>query len=39
MMIPESDLNVEIVQDRNVGAGLLEFAVSVGFSAVLFFVL
>ncbi|MFB6229545.1 MAG: DUF350 domain-containing protein [Salinibacter sp.] len=39
MMIPESDLNVEIVRDRNVGAGLLEFAVSVGFSGVLFFVL
>lgn len=39
LVIPDSDLNFEIVQDRNVGAGLLEFAVSVGFSAVLFFVL
>jgi uncharacterized membrane protein YjfL (UPF0719 family) len=39
IVIPEDDLNFEIVQDRNVGAGLLEFTVSVGFAAVLFFVL
>lgn len=39
MVISQADLNAEIVQDRNVGAGLLEFAVSVGFSAVLFFLL
>lgn len=39
ILIPKSDLNVEIARDRNVGAGLLEGAVSVGFAAVLFFVL
>jgi uncharacterized membrane protein YjfL (UPF0719 family) len=39
IVIPEDDLNFEIVRDRNVGAGLLEFTVSVGFAAVLFFVL
>jgi uncharacterized membrane protein YjfL (UPF0719 family) len=39
ILIPESDLNLEIARDRNVGAGLLEGAVSIGFAAVLFFVL
>jgi len=39
VVIPRSDLNVEITQDRNVGAGLLEGALSIGFAAVLFFVL
>ena len=39
IVIPDDDLNFEIVRDRNVGAGLLEFTVSVGFAAVLFFVL
>lgn len=39
VVIPRSDLNVEITRDRNVGAGLLEGAVSIGFAAVLFFVL
>jgi hypothetical protein len=39
IVIPEDDLNFEIVRDQNVGAGLLEFTVSVGFAAVLFFVL
>lgn len=39
IIIPQSDLNVEISRDRNVGAGLLEGAVSIGFAAVLFFVL
>jgi uncharacterized membrane protein YjfL (UPF0719 family) len=39
MVIPRHDLNVEITRDRNVGAGLLEGAVSIGFAAVLFFVL
>lgn len=39
ILIPKSDLSVEITRDRNVGAGLLEGAVSVGFAAVLFFVL
>jgi uncharacterized membrane protein YjfL (UPF0719 family) len=39
VIIPRSDLNVEITRDRNVGAGLLEGAVSIGFAAVLFFLL
>lgn len=39
VIIPQSDLNVEITRDRNVGAGLLEGAVSIGFAAVLFFLL
>lgn len=39
VVIPRSDLNVEIARDRNVGAGLLEGALSVGFAAVLFFLL
>lgn len=39
VLIPQSDLNLEITRDRNVGAGVLEGAVSVGFAAVLFFVL
>ena len=39
VVLPQADLNAEVVRDRNVGAGLLEFAVSVGFASVLFFVL
>jgi uncharacterized membrane protein YjfL (UPF0719 family) len=39
VVIPRHDLNREISRDRNVGAGLLEGAVSIGFAAVLFFVL
>ena len=39
VVIPRSDLNFEIVKDRNVGAGLLEFVVSIGFASVLFLVL
>jgi uncharacterized membrane protein YjfL (UPF0719 family) len=39
VIIPRSDLSVEITRDRNVGAGLLEGAVSIGFAAVLFFLL
>ncbi len=39
VVIPRHDLNVEITRDRNVGAGLLEGAVSIGFAAVLFFLL
>jgi len=39
VVIPRHDLNAEIAQDRNVGAGLLEGAVSIGFAAVLFFLL
>jgi len=39
VLIPRHDLNLEITRDRNVGAGLLEGAVSIGFAAVLFFLL
>jgi uncharacterized membrane protein YjfL (UPF0719 family) len=39
VVIPRHDLNLEIARDRNVGAGLLEGAVSIGFAAVLFFLL
>lgn len=39
VLIPQSDLNLEITRDRNVGAGVLEGAISIGFAAVLFFVL
>jgi len=39
LVIPRSDLSIEITRDRNVGAGVLEGAVSVGFAAVLFFLL
>lgn len=38
VMLPGADLNREIKEDRNVGAGILEFASSVGFSAVLIMV-
>ena len=39
LVLSGADLQEEIVNDRNVGAGLLEFTVSIGFAAVLFFVL
>ncbi|PSQ97909.1 MAG: DUF350 domain-containing protein [Bacteroidetes bacterium SW_9_63_38] len=39
VVIPRHDLNVEIAEDQNVGASLLEGAVSIGFATVLFFVL
>lgn len=39
LLIPRSDLNVEITRDRNVGAGLLEGFVSIGFAAVLVFLI
>lgn len=39
IVLSGADLKAEIVRDRNVGAGLLEFSVSVGFASVLFFVL
>lgn len=39
VLIPKSDLSLEVTRDRNVGAGLLEGTVSVGFAAVLFFLL
>lgn len=39
VVIPSADLNDEIMRDQNIGAGVLEFAVSIGFAAVLFFVI
>ncbi|UZR95441.1 DUF350 domain-containing protein [Chondrinema litorale] len=39
LIIPHSDLNHEIANDKNIGAGLLEMFVSIGFSLVLFFTL
>lgn len=39
LVLANADLQHEIVRDRNVGAGLLEFTVSIGFASVLFFVL
>lgn len=38
VMLPGADLNREILEDRNIGAGILEFASAVGFSAVLIMV-
>lgn len=35
VLLPGNELNREIATDRNLGAGILEFAVSVGFSAIL----
>lgn len=35
VMLPGAELNHEIARDRNIGAGVLEFAVSIGFSVVL----
>lgn len=39
VLIRGSDLNLEIARDKNVGAGLLEFAVALSFSVLLFFVI
>ena len=39
LIIPKADLNKEIQQDRNVGAGFLEALVMIGFAVVLFFVM
>jgi uncharacterized membrane protein YjfL (UPF0719 family) len=39
VIIPKSDLNHEIKNDQNCGAGLLEFVITVGFSIILFLVL
>lgn len=39
VVLAGAELNREIAQDRNVGAGVLEFAVSVGFAAILMLVL
>lgn len=38
-VLRNSDLNTEIAEDRNLGAGLLEMVVSICFSVVLFFLL
>lgn len=37
IIIPKSDLNHEIKNDRNIGAGFLEAMVMIGFSVVLYF--
>ncbi|MDH3974120.1 MAG: DUF350 domain-containing protein [Deltaproteobacteria bacterium] len=39
LVLTGSDLNHEIVADRNLGAGLLEMAVTVSFAALLFFLI
>lgn len=39
LVITAHDLNEEISEDRNVGAGLLEATVAIGFAAILFFTL
>ncbi|NKB24379.1 MAG: DUF350 domain-containing protein [Kiritimatiellae bacterium] len=38
VIIPKSDLNREITHDQNLGAGILEALVMIGFSVILFFV-
>lgn len=39
VVISRDDLNKEIAHDRNVGAGLLEFAMAVSFASVLYFMI
>ncbi len=39
LVITNEDLNKEISEDKNTGAGFLEFGATVGFAAVLFFVI
>ena len=39
LVITNADLNKEISVDKNVGAGFLEFGTTVGFAAILFFVI
>lgn len=39
IIIPKKSLNSEIQKDRNIGAGFLEAAVSIGFAVILFFTL
>ncbi len=39
LVITDDDLNKEIAEDKNIGAGFLEFGATVGFAAVLFFVI
>lgn len=38
-IVPGENLNKEILEDRNIGAGLLEVSIVISFSAVLFFLL
>lgn len=38
VVIPKAELNREIAEDRNMAAGVLEFAISVGFSTILILV-
>lgn len=37
LILSKSDLNHEIANDRNIGAGLLEMTIAIGLSAILFF--
>ncbi|ODS24102.1 hypothetical protein AB835_05050 [Candidatus Endobugula sertula] len=39
LIIVGNDLNIEIARDKNTGAGVLEFSATIGFAAVLFFVI
>jgi len=39
LVISNEDLNKEIANDKNIGAGILEFGTTVGFAAVLIFVI
>ena len=39
LIIPKSDLNHEIKNDRNLGAAFLEITIAIGFATILFFVL
>lgn len=39
LILRNSDLNTEIAQDQNIGAGLLEMVVAICFSLVLFFII
>lgn len=39
LVIRGADLNMEITRDRNLGAGLLEMTVAIGFASILFFLL
>ena len=39
LVITDDDLNREIAEDKNIGAGFLEFGATVGFAVVLFFVI
>lgn len=39
LVITNDDLNKEIADDKNIGAGFLEFGATVGFASILFFVI